>query len=238
MTTHSFQCPACGAPLMPRGGAAVMSCPHCLTSVVVPEGLRQEMEEAKWTTLLFDPFTSNDHNWLLGSTSSEYFDPLSRTIADGRYRWEANIGRANSISKVWLGEYKLADLHLAANCKHILGSRANSAWGLIFRVLDNQNYYWFRITDTKFYAVSYTKDGQWSDLKAWTRTEAIKSSGVNQLEVIAQGSHFVFLINGQIVSEEDDAHFAQGYIGLAVEAYEPGERIAFDFLDVTLRGQS
>lgn len=237
MTTHSFQCPACGAPLMPRGTAVVMSCPHCLTSVVVPEELRQELEDSQWTTLLFDAFTSNDNNWLLGSTSSEYFDPLSRTIAEGRYRWEALVNKPSSISKVWLGEYKLADVHLIANCKHILGSRANSAWGVIFRVLDNLNYYWFRITDTKFFAVSYTKDGQWSDLVEWTRTDTIKPNGVNQLEVIAQGSHFIFLINGQIVREVDDHHFAQGFIGLAVEGYEKGEKIAFDFLDVTIRGQ-
>lgn len=238
MTTHTFHCPACGAPLMPRGAAAVMSCPHCLTSVVVPEDLRQEQADAKWNTLLFDGFTTNDNNWLLGSTSSEYFDPLSRTIADGRYRWEALVNKSSSISKVWLGEYKLADFHLAVNCKHILGSRANSAWGVIFRVLDNTNYYWFRMTDTRFFGVSYTKDGQWNDLVAWTRTESIKPSGVNQLEVIGQRSHFTFLINGQIVCEVDDNHFERGYLGLAVEGYEKGEKIMFDFLDYTLRGQS
>ena len=77
---------------MPRGTAAVMSCPHCLTSVVVPEELRQELADARWITLLFDAFTSNDNNWLLGSTSTEYFDPLSRTIADGRYRRTVLLG--------------------------------------------------------------------------------------------------------------------------------------------------
>ena len=57
MTAQSFQCPSCGAPLIPRGNAAVISCPHCHTSVIVPEELRQDASAAQWTTLLFDNFT-------------------------------------------------------------------------------------------------------------------------------------------------------------------------------------
>lgn len=238
MPAHSFQCPACGAPLIPRGSAAVMSCPHCLTSVIVPEELREQLDGAQWSTLLFDNFTSNDDNyWLIGSQSSEYFDPVNRVIADGRYRWEARVSRANSISKVWLGDFRVSDFHLIANSKHILGTRANSAWGLIFGVQDNQNYYWFRMTDSKFFAVSVTENSQWRDLVAWTRTETIKPNGVNQLEVITRGTHLVFLINGQIISEADDDQFTRGLVGLAIEGYTQGENITFDFLDFTLRAQ-
>lgn len=239
MADHSFQCPSCGAPLLPRGNAAIISCPHCLTSVIVPEELRQDSDFSQWDTLLFDNFLSNeDNNWLVGSQSSEYFEPMNRVIADGRYRWEANVSRANSISKVWLGDYQVSDFHLIVNSKHILGTRANSAWGVIFRLQDNYNYYWFRMTDSKFFGVAVAEAGQWRDLVQWTRTEAIKPNGVNQLEVIARGAHFVFLINGQIVSEADDDRFAQGLVGVAIEGYTQGEKIVFDFLDFTLRGMS
>ncbi len=235
MAEHSFQCPSCGAPLLPRGTTAVIRCPHCHTSVIVPEELRQEL--APWGTLLYDNFTSNeDNHWLVGSQSSEWFDPVNRVIADGRYRWEATVKKANSISKVWLGDYQVSDFHLIANTKHIAGIRANSAWGLVFRLRDNQSYYWFRMTDSKFFGVSVSENGQWRDLVEWTRTEAIKPNGVNQLEVIARETHFVFLINGQIVSEVDDDRFARGLVGLAIEGYTQGEKIVFDFLDFTLRG--
>lgn len=234
MTAHSFQCPACGAPLIPRGNASVISCPHCLTSVIVPEELRED--SLPWTTLLFDNFTSNeDNNWLVGSQSSEYFDPVNRVIADGRYHWDAKVNRANSISKVWLGDYQISDFHLIVNSKHILGTRANSAWGLVFRLQDNYNYYWYRMTDSKYFGVSLAEDGQWRDLVEWTRTEAIKPNGVNQLEVIAREEHFIFVINGQIVSEIDDERFGQGLVGLAIEGYTQGEKLVFDFLDFTLR---
>ena len=239
MTAQSFQCPSCGAPLIPRGDVSVISCPHCLTSVIVPEELRQDSSAARWNTLLFDNFTSNeDNHWLVGSQTSEYFDPVNRVIAEGRYRWEAKVNRANSISKVWLGDFQVSDFHLIANTKHIAGTRANSAWGVIFRVQDNQNYYWFRMTDSKFFAVSVAEDGQWQDVVPWTRSETIKPNGVNQLEVIGRNTHFIFLINGQILSEVDDSHFNQGLVGLGMEGYTAGEKITFDFLDFTLRAAS
>ncbi len=235
MTSPSFQCPACGAPLIPRGNASVVSCPHCHTSVVVPEELREISDVPEWTALLFDGFSSNEDNWPVGNQSGEYFSKFNRSIADGRYRWEAEAGRPNSISPAWLMGYPVSDFHLIVNCKHIGGSKAGSGWGVIFRIQDNQNYYWFRMTDKQFFAVSVQKDGQWLNLVDWGRTDAIKPSGVNQLEVIARETHFIFLINGQIVNEVDDDHFNQGLVGLAIEGYTLGEKITFDFMDVILR---
>jgi hypothetical protein len=82
-----------------------------------------------------------------------------------------------------------------------------------------------------------TENSQWRDLVAWTRTETIKPNGVNQLEVIARGAHFIFLINGEIASETDDDQFARGLVGLAIEGYTKDENLTFDFLDFTLRAQ-
>jgi hypothetical protein len=237
LTTHSFQCPSCGAPVLPNGNAAVISCPHCHISVIVPGELRQDLDAIQWTTLLFDNFASNDNNWLAGSRTSDYFTPLDQGIADGRYRWEGEVGKASSISTAWLRAYKVADFHLIATGKHILGSKAGSAWGVVFRVQDNDNYYWFRVTDNLFFAISAVQGSQWQILVDWTRTDAIKPNGINQLEVVARESHFTFLINGKIVSEVDDDRFRQGAVGLAVEGYTKGEKIVFDFLDFTLRGR-
>lgn len=235
MSVQSFQCPSCGAPLMPKGNAAVIRCLHCHTSVIVPEELQQDSEAGRWITVLYDSFTTNDNNWLVGSQPSEYFDPLNRVIADGRYRWEAELGKPNSISRVWLTGWQVSDFHLIVNGKHVMGSTAGSAWGMIFRVQDNQNHYSFRMTDSGSFAVSVQKAGQWSNIVDWTRTDAIKPNGVNQLEVRSRGTHFTFTINGRVVSEVDDDHFSQGLVGLAIEGYTLGEKIVFDFIDVTLR---
>ena len=234
MTVHTFQCPSCGAPLLPRGNESVIRCSHCQTSVIVPEELRQASDADQWTTILYDNFSSNENNWLVGTHTSEYFLNLNQDIADGRYRWNGEVNKDSSTSTAWVG-YPVSDLHLIANCKHIAGSKTNSSWGLIFRVQDNRNYYWFRMTDSQFFAVSVIVDSQWLNLVTWTRSGTIRPTGSNQLEVIGQDAHFIFLINGQIVSELDDYHFRQGMVGLAIEGYTAGEKIAFDFLDFTIR---
>lgn len=235
MTAQLFQCSACGAPLTPRGGASVMSCPYCHASVVVPEELRRVAGAAAWSVLVFDSFTDNEHNWLVGDRPGDYFSKLSQSIADGRYRLEAQARRVTSITTAWLRGYSVTDFHLVVNCKHIRGSRAGSSWGVVFRVQDNQNYYWFRIVDSHSFAISVIHDGRWIVLVGWTKTDAIKPKGVNQLEVVASGARFTCVINGRVVGEVEDEHFSQGLVGVAVEAYTLGEEITFDFLDLLLR---
>ena len=235
MTIQSFQCPACGAPLLPRGSAPVVSCPHCLTSAIVPEALRLDDAE-QWETIVFDPFTSNDNNWTVGSQTSEYFMPMQQTIQEGRYRWEAVTGRDSSISTAWLKGPRLSDFHLAVTAKHITGTKPESSWGIVFRVKGNRHYYFFHITDSQLFAISMVADDQWHQLVDWDRSRAIKPMGANRLEVIAQDSHFIFLINGELAGELDDDHYAEGWVGLGVESYRKGEKLVFDFLDFTLRG--
>ncbi len=235
MTAHVFQCPTCGAPLLPKRGTTVLRCPYCRTSAAVPEAMQRDSGVDAWSTLAFDAFLDNAHSWLVGNQESTRFAPLTRAIADGRYRWEACTRIPNSIAPVWLHGYPVADFHLRVNCKHIRGTRAGSSYGVIFRVQDNENCYCFRIIDTQFFALSMEKDDQWRQIVDWQRTDAIKPYGVNQVEVIAQGSHFTLLVNGQIVHELDDQQFERGVVGFAIEGYTVGEEIAYDFLDITMR---
>ena len=235
MSTSLVHCPACNAPLVPKGSASLIHCQYCGTPVVVPEELRQVSGAADWSTLVFDSFNANDHNWLVGSRPSEYFTKLNQTIADGRYRWEAQVNRPSSMTTAWLMGYSLSRYHLIVNGKHIHGSRAGSAWGMVFHIQDSQNYYWFRISDTQSFAISLIRDGQWLNLVDWTRSEALKPRGVNQLEIIASDMAFTFLLNRQVVSEIENDHFRKGLVGLAIEGYGAGEETTVDFLDFILR---
>ncbi len=234
-TAQSFQCPSCGAPIIPSGNSAVISCPYCHNSVIVPESLRPAASAAPWTTFLAETFITNDNQWLVGSFTNDFFTPLRQVVADGRYRWDAQVGQHCNMSTAWLGAYRVGDFDLAVIAKHIVGSKTGSSWGVIFRIQDIRNFYWFRVTDNQLFAVSVVDNGQWRSLVDWTRSSAIKPNGVNQLEVMAHEAHFILSINGQVVSEIDDETFSQGMVGLAIEGYTVGEKTVFDFLDVTLR---
>ncbi|HUN22789.1 MAG TPA: hypothetical protein PK299_06620 [Anaerolineales bacterium] len=235
MTSYVFQCPACGAPVTPKGSTAVLSCPYCQAAIVVPVELRQTATHANWSTLVYDGFVSNHNEWVVDNQTSEFFKPLTRIIAEGRYRWDAKVGKASSISTVWLNAYPVTDFHLMANGKHIRGSRAGSSWGVAFRIQNNRNYYFFRMTDDRFFSVMLNENGQWITLIAWGTTNTIKPNGVNQLEVIGRKNQFTFLINGQTVGQMEDECFTSGRVGVAVEGYTVGEEISYDFLDFTLR---
>lgn len=235
MAAHVFQCPSCGAPITPNRGASIVNCDYCNAPVVVPEELQQASHTAKWATLIYDAFISNHNDWTVGNETGEYFAPLKRTITDGRYRWEAKTGTASSLITTWLTGYPVSDFHLTVNCKHIRGSKTGSSWGVVFRIRDNDHYYHFHATDSRLFTVSAKQDNQWLTIVDWTSTNAIKPNGVNQLEVIAYGKRFTFLINGQVVSELEDDRFKEGLVGLSLEGYVPGEEVTFDFMDITLR---
>ncbi len=230
-----LQCPSCAAPIQPKGIAAIVTCPYCQTSVIVPEALRESSREARWNTFLFDSFMSNENKWTVGTLDSEYFAPLTQSIAEGRYRWDGLVRRPSSMSTAFLPGYRLADLNLIAHTKHVAGSRAGSGCGVLFRVQDNRNYMWYRITDHQHFSLSVVVNGEWFYPVDWTRSDAIQPYGVNQLAVLASGAHFVLSINGQIVAEADSGAFAAGHVGLAVEGYDAGEHFVYDFLDLTLR---
>ncbi|MCC6146467.1 MAG: hypothetical protein IT308_02750 [Anaerolineaceae bacterium] len=222
---------------MSSGSKALINCPYCHTSVVVPEALRQSPDAALWATLLFDRFVTNENNWLVRNQPSEHFARFSQTIADGRYRWEAEVSHVTSISTAWLTGYAVDDFHLRVSCKHIAGSKGGSSWGVLYRVQDNRNYYYFRMTDSQQYAVSVIETGSWRNIVEWTRSDTIRPYGVNQLEVIGREAQFSLLINGQLVQEVTDAGWGQGFVGVAIEGYIAGEQTAYDFLDFLLRAR-
>lgn len=207
--------------------------------MVVPEALRQALDDAAWTTLLADNFTSNRNNWLVGENSDEvYFSRLNQRIEKGRYRWDAQVRRPSSLSTTWLTGYPVTDFHAIVSCQHLRGSSAGSSCGIVFRVQDNYNLYWFRITDSQQFAVSVVQGGHWQPLVNWTRSNAIKPNRINQLQVMADDSRFSFFINEQVVSKIEDNLFPKGLVGLAIEGYTAGEETVFDFLDLTLRART
>ena len=64
--TKSFNCPNCGSPLMPDGGAKEVKCAFCGSTVIVPgELLDQYQEENQEWTSGKDPFSPQHLQWLL-----------------------------------------------------------------------------------------------------------------------------------------------------------------------------
>ncbi len=107
-------------------------------------------------------------------------------------------------------------------------------YGLFFRYDSNGNYYLFKVEDQKDFAVSLWYQNQWTNLIGFTPSNAIHPGAINQLTVIAQGSHFTFFINDQQVGEMNDTHSLAGQNGVAYEL-DAGQQASFEFANLTLR---
>jgi hypothetical protein len=103
--------------------------------------------------------------------------------------------------------------------------------GLIFRQAPlgwNAGGYSFAICSAGFFGIYYhnAQDG-WQEINAQYHA-SIRRYDWNRLEILVNDSHFIFLINSQMVYETDDDRQPVGGVALMVEAQGDGTQILFD----------
>jgi serine/threonine-protein kinase len=185
-----------------------------------------------WPLVLFDDFSANVNDWPEEASEDEY--SIARlAVVDGKYRVE-EIAQQGFTHRFTPDPVSLADFTVAAEAQMVSGPE-NGAYGIVFREDDDGNYYYFSISETGAYAFLLRYAGEWITLVDWTDTHVIRPGGVNRLEVRAQGSHFVFLVNDHIVAEADDDALTEGSLGLSIELYDAGDEAVFEFDNFEVR---
>lgn len=128
----------------------------------------------------------------------------------------------------------LADFYLEVDAFYVAGPQNNES-GVVFRHLDDDNFYLFGVGNDGLYSLRKKVDGEWQDLQEWTESDAIlgEERSVNTLGILAQGEQIHLLINDEVVASVSDDQFSSGNIGLAAGAFdEGGVEIAFDDLRI------
>ena len=79
-----------------------------------------------------------------------------------------------------------------------------------------------------------TNSGEtWTNLHGWTESAFInQDNSTNHLKVVCQGSQIEVYANGHHLATVTDDSFAEGYVGVIVDTYEPDVRVAFDNIKV------
>lgn len=175
---------------------------------------------------LTDSFDDNSNGWFVGDYRDQ-FVAGSRSIANGKYRWEVQAyqpSRFSAVPKV----APVSDFYLIVDAKRVSGT-PSSLYGLLFRRLDRNNFYLFQISDDQYFTVELLDQNEWATLIDRTRTSAIHPGEVNQLAVRGEGSHFEFFINGEFVGEADDSEFSSGIVGLVIGFPHAGDTAVFEF---------
>jgi len=109
-----------------------------------------------------------------------------------------------------------------------------SRYGIVFRYLDQNNFYRFCISNNGNYRIDGEKGGSWFTVIDWTKSSFIhQDNASNLLQMKADGGKFAFYINGVKLAETFDRTFNSGLIGLFGETNNGGNaRFSFDDLKV------
>jgi hypothetical protein len=105
-----------------------------------------------------------------------------------------------------------------------------SAYGVIFRYQDDNNFYLYTITGDGYFSLHKRVNGQFTPLISHQQAAAItKGKNTNLLYVIAKGQQIWLFVNGQQLANVSDGTFAQGRIGLLAA---PGLHVRFDDVEI------
>ena len=178
--------------------------------------------------LMEDEFSSPRNAWL-----SEVTEQAEKSYEDGEFR-----------ITVYQPEYStwsypdpprdFADFALEVDARRVSGPLSNEFGVLVRHQPETDEFYLFAISSDGFYAVEKYQAGAWHQLVEWTESEAIlQGEAMNRLRVTGQGAKMRFFVNGEPLSQVEDASFRSGSVGLlASTAEKGGVAVAFDNLRV------
>jgi len=143
-----------------------------------------------------------------GSTKSQWTDDSNCFFGSGGYHINAGF-------ICYAPSDKVGDAVTTVSMKQVSGP-ITYFYGLVVRRVSKGNYYEFQVDANGKWRFGKVVNGTSTDIVGQTANTAIKTglNQVNTLSVQAQGSHFVFSVNGTQVGSADDSTFTSGDIGL------------------------
>lgn len=189
-------------------------------------------ERTNWPLRMRDTFDDNRNEWPLEDDNDDLAS-VSWKIENGKYLWDAKAKQA-FIYWTYPSVTPVTDFTLSIDGKQIEGSQ-DGQYGLVFRLLDEYNYYLFMIDQDKNYSFQLYNDGEWSTITYGTISPAVLQDAGNQITVIGEGNNFRFYINDTFFSEETDYTLTSGKSGIAVGLTYPEDQAIFEFDNFELR---
>lgn len=185
-------------------------------------------ESPSGTVLYQDDFSDSSSGW------ENFHDPEKGTMDyfDSFYRVQV------------LGEYQMlttgpgldfADVKLASDMLKVVGT-FNDIFGLVCRMEDQDNYYYFVISSDGYYGIGKVIDGVQTMLGATGMLPSeIISKGIakNHLQADCIDENLVLSINGQELVSTEDGEIGTGDVGIIVGTMQDSENVVlFDNFSV------
>jgi hypothetical protein len=196
--------------------------------------LATAVDRSNWPLVLADSFDTNVNGWTPQDRVNNNFVSGERLFAKGKYHWNVTARQSASWAD-WMSIAPVSDLYASVEARQVSGPSQDASYGLVFRVVDDGNYYRFIVDDNRYFSVGVLHRGRWMILIDRTRSDVVKPGQVNRLAVTAQGSQFAFYINDQHVGAVRDNRIAAGRAGLTIDIARAGVTAGVEFDNFELR---
>jgi len=186
-------------------------------SLPEPEGLLQE----SW---------SSSFHWLQPRRLPEERTPAyTAGIRQGSYQLQ--IAKRDCFA--WVNSpRKYRDLVLEATVE-IDPANGHSAAGLLLRYINEENFYYFLISDRGSFRFDVVFNKNPRQLIDWTSCPLLLAKPL-ELRVIARGDGFYFFADDEWIGETTDATIPEGTCGFAAQNYSAAERGVFRLLALSV----
>ena len=178
--------------------------------------------------LMADDFSDLHNNWF-----SEVTEGSDKGYQDGEFRLTTYQPEYSTWSYPDPPR-DFADFALEVDARRVSGPLDNEFGVLVRYQPETDEFYLFAISSNGFYSVQKYQANEWQKLVDWTESAAIlQGEDVNRLRVTGQGDKMRFFVNGEPLTQVEDASFRSGSVGLLASTHEKGGvAVAFDNLRV------
>jgi hypothetical protein len=188
-------------------------------------------QSINWPIVFSESFDTNNNQWPTGPEDGDL--STVNFVVDGKY----TINTSAKESFIYWARPDtpiVTDFRLEVDAVQQSGA-VDGQFGLLIRQEDDNNYYLFKITNDQYFAVNRSTVDGWESIIDWTSNPVINISKFNHLIVIAKSTHFIFLINQQIVQEVIDTSIPSGQFGIMFGLFTPDDEAVFEFDNFILR---
>jgi hypothetical protein len=194
-------------------------------AAVQPDGSDEGVESMTGEMSLYFASTFDSDDAQLIHWPQRGNDLLTRELTpDGYFRFR-NTSPREAVTTIFDTTYTYTNAVITMEGALEEESQVASAFGIVFRYVDEDNYNVFAVDGAGRYSIWVRENGQWRELRGerWTPHEAIRRVGEsNRLTLEAAGDHFIGSVNGQVVADVTDSSISSGNIGIYLATTDSG----------------
>jgi len=169
--------------------------------------------------------------WDVGSYDNEYAT-YEQTMVNGTYQWHVKAKQGVAL-KECIKAINLPKVFTLSVDVKVLSGPKDATYALTFRCQDNNNLYYFNVSENGPWGLYKLIDGGWTKIVS-EDTSPVTPGQTTRLHVIGDGTNYALLLNGHLLRQVIESDFQMGGIGLGVELANPGDEATVEFDNVII----